>query len=109
MELWNTSRSLSGEMAGLILMGDPREVGMRKQERIRRLTKGRMGTRLSCFGLDREKMVRLGRFELPTSCFGGTRSIHLSYSRVLYLYHVVRLTPMACLGASCAHRHADCH
>jgi hypothetical protein len=25
--------------------------------------------------------VRLGRFELPTSCFGGTRSIHLSYSR----------------------------
>jgi hypothetical protein len=32
-------------------------------------------------------MVRLGRFELPTSCFGGTRSIHLSYSRVLPLYH----------------------
>ena len=25
--------------------------------------------------------MRLGRFELPTSCFGGTRSIHLSYSR----------------------------
>jgi hypothetical protein len=32
-------------------------------------------------------MVRLGRFELPTSCFGGTRSIHLSYSRVVPLYH----------------------
>ena len=29
------------------------------------------------------KMVRLGRFELSTSCFGGTRSIHLSYSRTL--------------------------
>jgi hypothetical protein len=27
--------------------------------------------------------VRLGRFELSTSCFGGTRSIHLSYSRTL--------------------------
>ncbi len=36
-------------------------------------------------------MVRLGRFELPTSCFGGTRSIHLSYSRVLPLYHAFRL------------------
>jgi Di-haem oxidoreductase, putative peroxidase len=32
-------------------------------------------------------MVRLGRFELSTSCFGGTRSIHLSYSRTLSLYH----------------------
>ena len=31
--------------------------------------------------------MRLGRFELPTSCFGGTRSIHLSYSRVVPLYH----------------------
>jgi hypothetical protein len=28
-----------------------------------------------------KKVVRLGRFELPTSCFGGTRSIHLSYNR----------------------------
>jgi hypothetical protein len=36
-------------------------------------------------------MVRLGRFELPTSCFGGTRSIHLSYSRVRPLYHALRL------------------
>jgi hypothetical protein len=25
--------------------------------------------------------VRLGRVELPTLCFGGTRSIQLSYSR----------------------------
>ena len=33
------------------------------------------------------KVVRLGRFELPTSCFGGTRSIHLSYSRAFPLYH----------------------
>jgi hypothetical protein len=35
---------------------------------------------------------RLGRFELPTSCFGGTRSIHLSYSRVPPLYHACRFT-----------------
>src|ERR1700689_3431084 len=41
-------------------------------------------------------MARLGRVELPTSCFGGTRSIHLSYSRVLYLYH----TPRAATAAS---------
>ena len=34
-------------------------------------------------------MVRLGRFELSTSCFGGTRSIQLSYSRVVPLYHVL--------------------
>jgi hypothetical protein len=26
-------------------------------------------------------MVRPGGFELPTLCFGGTRSIHLSYGR----------------------------
>jgi hypothetical protein len=26
-------------------------------------------------------MARLGRLERPTSCFGGTRSIQLSYSR----------------------------
>jgi hypothetical protein len=39
-------------------------------------------------------MVRLGRFELPTSCFGGTRSIHLSYSRVVPLYHAFRLARM---------------
>jgi hypothetical protein len=32
-------------------------------------------------------MVRLGRLERPTSCFGGTRSIQLSYSRVVPLYH----------------------
>ena len=37
--------------------------------------------------LDPFEVVRLGRFELPTSCFGGTRSIHLSYSRVVLLYH----------------------
>ena len=41
-------------------------------------------------------MVRLGRFELPTSCFGGTRSIHLSYSRVVPLYHAFQLK---CIGA----------
>ena len=35
--------------------------------------------------------MRLGRFELPTSCFGGTRSIHLSYNRVAPLYHAFRL------------------
>jgi hypothetical protein len=40
-------------------------------------------------------MVRLGRFELPTSCFGGTRSIHLSYSRAVPLYHAVLLL---CIG-----------
>ena len=33
------------------------------------------------------KVVRLGRLERPTSCFGGTRSIQLSYSRVVPLYH----------------------
>ena len=40
---------------------------------------------------DRGQMVRLGRFELSTSCFGGTRSIHLSYSRTVPLYHALRL------------------
>jgi hypothetical protein len=39
----------------------------------------------------REKVVRLGRLERPTSCFGGTRSIQLSYSRALPLYHAFRL------------------
>ena len=34
-----------------------------------------------------QEMVRLGRLERPTSCFGGTRSIQLSYSRVVPLYH----------------------
>ena len=33
------------------------------------------------------KVARLGRLERPTSCFGGTRSIQLSYSRTLPLYH----------------------
>jgi hypothetical protein len=36
-------------------------------------------------------MARLGRLERPTSCFGGTRSIQLSYSRVVPLYHAARL------------------
>lgn len=31
------------------------------------------------------KMVRLGRLERPTSCFGGTRSIQLSYNRTVPL------------------------
>jgi hypothetical protein len=35
--------------------------------------------------------VRLGRLERPTSCFGGTRSIQLSYSRIPHLYHAPRL------------------
>jgi hypothetical protein len=34
-------------------------------------------------------VVRLGRLERPTSCFGGTRSIQLSYSRTLPLYHAL--------------------
>src|SRR5258708_3589820 len=37
-------------------------------------------------------MVRLERFELSTSCFGGTRSIHLSYSRVLLFQWVASTT-----------------
>ncbi len=32
-------------------------------------------------------MVRPGRLELPTYCFGGNRSIHLSYGRVLPAYY----------------------
>ena len=40
-------------------------------------------------------MVRLGRLERPTSCFGGTRSIQLSYSRVLPLYHGLRIVRIA--------------
>src|ERR1700730_7685867 len=44
------------------------------------------------------KVVRLGRFELPTSCFGGTRSIHLSYSRVPPLYHASRFTRIPVLN-----------
>jgi hypothetical protein len=38
------------------------------------------------------KMVRLGRLERPTSCFGGTRSIQLSYSRAHHLYHAFPVT-----------------
>jgi hypothetical protein len=38
-----------------------------------------------------EKVARLGRLERPTSCFGGTRSIQLSYSRVVPLYHAAWL------------------
>jgi hypothetical protein len=38
------------------------------------------------------EVVRLGRLERPTSCFGGTRSIQLSYSRIPHLYHAPRLT-----------------
>jgi hypothetical protein len=30
---------------------------------------------------DFEEVVRLARFELATCCFGGNRSIQLSYSR----------------------------
>jgi hypothetical protein len=37
-------------------------------------------------------MARLGRLERPTSCFGGTRSIQLSYSRVPPLYHAALQT-----------------
>ena len=40
-------------------------------------------------------MVRLGRLERPTSCFGGTRSIQLSYSRARPLYHALRVVRMA--------------
>ena len=39
------------------------------------------------FPADEMKMARLARLELATSCFGGTRSIQLSYSRVFPLYH----------------------
>jgi hypothetical protein len=38
-------------------------------------------------------VVRLGRLERPTSCFGGTRSIQLSYSRAHHLYHA---RPVVC-------------
>ena len=43
-------------------------------------------------------MVRLGRLERPTSCFGGTRSIQLSYSRALPLYHALRVARMVVLN-----------
>ncbi len=43
-------------------------------------------------------VVRLGRFELSTSCFGGTRSIHLSYSRTIPLYHAVSVDRILNLG-----------
>src|ERR1700739_3742827 len=42
-------------------------------------------------------MVRLGRLERPTSCFGGTRSIQLSYSRAHHLYHAFRVMRMVVL------------
>jgi hypothetical protein len=55
--------------------------------------------------------VRLGRFELSTSCFGGTRSIHLSYSRTLPLYHALAQMriPVSILRAAISfhNRHLD--
>ena len=40
-------------------------------------------------------MVRLERFELSTSCFGGTRSIHLSYSRGASCFHGIAVVAAA--------------
>jgi hypothetical protein len=53
-------------------------------------------------------MVRLGRFELPTSCFGGTRSIHLSYSRVVPLYHALGLARIPALDFRITFIFGDC-
>ena len=54
---------------------------------------------------DRGQMVRLGRFELSTSCFGGTRSIQVSYSRAHPLYHALRPARIPVL----TFRPAGCH
>ena len=35
----------------------------------------------------RRKLVRPERFELPTYCSGGNRSIHLSYGRTVFSLH----------------------
>jgi hypothetical protein len=52
-------------------------------------------------------MVRLERFELSTSCFGGTRSIHLSYSRAGDLLRVPsRQCAKACAIATVHRTHA---
>jgi hypothetical protein len=37
--------------------------------------------------LEGKKMVRPERFELPTYCSGGNRSIHLSYGRTALSLH----------------------
>jgi hypothetical protein len=42
--------------------------------------------RLSAFRHAKRKMVRPERFELPTYCSGGNRSIHLSYGRLASVY-----------------------
>ena len=34
-----------------------------------------------------ENLVRPERFELPTYCSGGNRSIHLSYGRIRFSLH----------------------
>src|SRR5271156_3587471 len=50
-------------------------------------------------------MVRPERFELPTYCSGGNRSIHLSYGRTPVPVYMQSLAPSICPGHARAARY----